>query len=367
MDDLGFDKPPGATRVVVAMSGGVDSSVTAALLQERGYEVIGATLLLRDYGLSDEAQPSCRTGQEIDDARAVAGRLGIAHHVLDLKTLFRDTIMEDFADSYLRGETPVPCVACNRTIKFGALWAFARSLGADAIATGHYVRWRRGPQGAELHRGADAVRDQSYFLFATSREQLGRLRFPLGGMVKSETREHAKRFGLAVAEKPDSQDICFVRGGSYAGVVEAMRPGALSAGDIVDMEGRVLGRHDGVVRYTVGQRRGLGVAAAEPQYVVRLEPDTGRVVVGPRKALACAAFRIRDLNWIGDGDAPADGARVAIKVRSAMAPVPAAVRPGEDGGAEVVPDQPIVGVAPGQACVMYDGDRLVGGGWIVRR
>lgn len=366
MNDLGFDKAPRATRVMVAMSGGVDSSVTAALLKEGGYDVVGATLLLRDYGMADESEPSCRTGQEIEDARSVARALSIDHHVVDLKTRFRDSIMADFADTYLKGETPVPCVACNRVIKFGELWNFARSLGADALATGHYVQWRRGSAGPELHRGADAVRDQTYFLFATSRAQLEYLRFPLGGMAKSATREHARRFGLPVSEKPDSQDICFVRGGSYAGVVEALRPGAMRPGDIVHVDGRVVGRHEGVIRYTVGQRRGLGVAAEEPLYVVRLEPETARVVVGPREALARTAFRVRDLNWLGDQPAPPDGVKVAVKVRSTMTPAPAVVHPAAGGGAEIVADEPLFGIAPGQACVLYDGDRLVGGGWIVR-
>ncbi len=365
MNDLGFDKPERETRVVVAMSGGVDSSVTAALLKERGYDVVGATLLLRDYGMSDEAAPSCRTGQEIDDARRVAAAIGVDHHVVDLKRLFRDTIMEDFAASYVAGETPVPCVACNRTIKFGSLWDFARGLGADALVTGHYVRWRQGPAGPELHRGTDGTRDQSYFLFATTREQLAYLRFPLGDLDKAETRAHARRLGLDVADKPDSQDICFVRNGSYAGVVEALRPGAFAPGEIVDAEGTVVGRHDGVIHYTVGQRRGLGVAAAEPLYVVRLEPDTCRVVVGPRAALMKNGLRIRDFNWLGDG-VPADGIRLRVKLRSAMTPKTAVVYPDGQGGGRVVLDEPVAGIAPGQACVMYDGDRLMGGGWIDR-
>ena len=365
MNDLGFEKPERETRVVVAMSGGVDSSVTAALLKERGYDVVGATLLLRDFGMSDESAPSCRTGQEIEDARRVSTAIGIEHHVVDLKTVFRDTIMEDFAASYVAGETPVPCVACNRTIKFGHLWDFARGLGADALVTGHYVRWRRGADGPELHRGADGTRDQSYFLFAVTREQLEYLRFPLGDMDKTETRAHARRLGLDIAEKPDSQDICFVRGGSYAGVVEALRPGAFAPGEIVDGDGNVLGSHDGVIKFTVGQRRGLGVAAAEPLYVVRLEPETRRVVVGPRAELMKGGLRIRDFNWLGDGSAPEGGIRVRVKLRSAMAPVAATVFPEGDGG-RVVLDDPVAGVAPGQACVMYDGDRLMGGGWITR-
>jgi tRNA-specific 2-thiouridylase len=365
MNSLGIDKAPAATRVVVAMSGGVDSSVTAALLAEQGYDVIGVTLQLYDHGQAVGRAGSCCAGQDIHDARNVAGRLGIPHYVLDYESRFRRDVVDAFADSYARGETPIPCVECNRTVKFRDLVATARDLGADALATGHYARRIDGPRGPELHRAADAGKDQSYFLFATTREQLAFVRFPLGALAKDETRALARRFGLPVAAKPDSQDICFVPSGRYAALVEKLRPEAAAPGDIVDTEGRVLGRHRGVIHYTVGQRRGLGVGAGEPLYVVRLEPEARRVVVGPKAALAATRVSLGGVNWLDDPDGGTE--EIEVKLRSTSPPVAATiVRRGADA-AEIVLRQPAHGVAPGQACVAYRGEQLLGGGWIRRR
>jgi tRNA-specific 2-thiouridylase len=364
MNSLGIDKAPKDTRVVVAMSGGVDSSVTAALLADQGYEVVGITLQLYDHGAAVGRKGACCAGQDIHDARNVADRLGIAHYVLDYESRFRQEVIDAFADSYARGETPIPCVECNRTVKFRDLVGTARELGADALATGHYVRRVAGAHGAELHAAADPARDQSYFLFATTREQLDFLRFPLGALPKGETRDLARRFGLAVAEKPDSQDICFVPSGRYAQLVERLRPEAAAPGEIVHVDGSVLGSHDGLIRFTVGQRRRLGVAAGEPLYVVRLEPEARRVVVGPKTALATQRIRLSRVNWLG---APAGGEVEAfVKLRSAAAPVPATVTLDAHGGADVLLHRPEFGVAPGQACVAYAGSRVLGGGWIMR-
>jgi tRNA-specific 2-thiouridylase len=380
LNSLGIDKPAAETRVVVAMSGGVDSSTTAALLAEQGYDVVGITLQLYDDGAARGRAKTCCAGQDIHDARRVAEAVGIPHYVLDYQSRFRQDVIDAFADSYVNGETPIPCVLCNQTVKFRDLLGTARDLGADALATGHYVRRVMGEGGPELHAAADAARDQSYFLFATTREQLAYLRFPLGGLTKEETRALARRFDLPVAMKPDSQDICFVPDGNYADVVAKLRPGAAEPGDIVDTGGRVLGRHGGIIRYTVGQRRGLGIggeaADGEPLYVVRIEPGTRRVVVGPRAALGIDRIRLTGLNWIGETPRPGEGIGAQIKVRSTRPPVPAVVTldgvdgldglDGRGGGAVVMLETPETGVAPGQACVVYDGPRVLGGGWIAR-
>ena len=356
---------PADHRIVVAMSGGVDSSVTAALLVEGGFEVVGVTLQLYDHGAAIGHKGACCAGQDIGDARRVADRLGIAHYVLDYEGRFRKEVIEDFAEAYRRGETPIPCIRCNQRIKFRDLLGTARDLGASALATGHYVRRTIGPDGPELRRAADPARDQSYFLFATTRAELEFLRFPLGGLAKNETRALARRFDLAVADKPDSQDICFVPQGSYVRLVERLRPEAGEPGAIVDMAGRVLGRHRGIAHFTVGQRKGLGVASAEPLYVLRLDSEQRRVVVGPRAALAETRLSLGEVNWLGRPAKP--GMAVAAKLRSAQLPVAARFYPGgskED--AVLILDAPAGAVAPGQAAVLYDGERLLGGGWIRR-
>ena len=362
---LGFAKPAAATRVVVAMSGGVDSSVTAALLAEAGYDVVGITLQLYDHGAAVGRKGACCAGQDIHDAARVAECLRIPHYVLDYESRFRVAVIDDFAETYARGETPVPCIRCNERVKFRDLLDVARDLGADALATGHYVRRVMGAAGPELHAAADAARDQSYFLFATTPAQLDYLRFPLGDLAKDETRALASRFDLPVAAKPDSQDICFVPSGDYSALLEKLRPGAAEPGDIVDLGGRIVGRHRGVIHYTVGQRKGLGIAAEEPLYVLRLEPETRRVVVGLRAALGESRVRLGEVNWLGGKRPGRDGMQVSVKLRSAQPPVPATLFL-DNGGGEVVLDAPALGVAPGQACVFYDDARVLGGGWIRR-
>ncbi len=366
--DLGIAKPRGQTRVVVAMSGGVDSSVAAALVAAAGYDTIGITLQLYDHGAAVERKGACCAGQDIHDARNVSDALGIPHYVLDYESRFRQSVIDDFADAYLRGETPIPCVRCNQTVKFRDLLATARDLEADALVTGHYVQRVAGPAGAELHAALDPSRDQSYFLFATTREQLDFLRFPLGGLPKTETRALAERFGLPVAAKPDSQDICFVPGGRYADVVEKLRPGAAEPGEIVDRDGRVLGAHKGILHFTIGQRRGLHLGntdgAGEPLYVLRLDAATRQVVVGPRAALGRRYVRVSEVNWLGDAPLGQEPIRCQVKLRSTMPPVAALLWRGADDGAHVALDAPEFGISPGQACVAYDGSRVLGGGWI---
>jgi tRNA-uridine 2-sulfurtransferase len=369
-NSLGFEKPPAETRVVAAMSGGVDSSVVAALLQSQGYDVVGVTLQLYDHGAAINKPGACCAGQDIHDARRVADAIGIPHYVLDYESRFKSDVMEDFADSYLAGETPIPCVRCNQSVKFRDLMALAQDLGADCLATGHYVQRQFGAHGAELHRAHDADRDQSYFLFATTRAQLDYLRFPLGGMAKPAVRALADRFGLRVAAKPDSQDICFVPSGKYADVVAKLRPGAIEPGEIVHVDGRVLGQHAGVIHYTVGQRRGLGVATGEPLFVTRLDAQARRVFVGPREALAVQRIALKDVNWIGEPVGAEDDLHerpVLVRVRSTRPPVPA--RLDTQAGWYVVLDEAEEGVAPGQAAVLYDAQtpsRVLGGGWIAR-
>ncbi|WP_166415532.1 tRNA 2-thiouridine(34) synthase MnmA [Cochlodiniinecator piscidefendens] len=369
LNSLGFAKSPADTRVVVAMSGGVDSSVVAAQLAEEGYDVVGVTLQLYDHGAALAKKGACCAGRDIHDARRVAQEMGFPHYVLDYENIFKDAVIDEFADSYLAGATPVPCIRCNERVKFKDLLATAKDLEADCMATGHYIQRKMGENGAELHSAADANRDQSYFLFSTTQEQLDYLRFPLGHLPsKAETRALAAKFGLPVADKPDSQDICFVPDGNYAAIIEKLRPGAAEPGDIVDVDGNVLGQHKGVLHYTVGQRRGLGIGGlADPLYVVKLDVEAKHVIVGPKEMLATRVVPVREINWLGDEDLTSRKEwHVMVKVRSTRPPRDAIIRPISATEAEVELVVPEEGVSPGQACVFYDPDssRIFGGGWI---
>jgi tRNA-specific 2-thiouridylase len=372
LNSLDLEAQPQDTRVVVAMSGGVDSSVTAALLAEEGYDVVGVTLQLYDHGAAIHRKGACCAGQDIHDARRVAERIGIPHYVLDYESRFKEAVIDRFAESYVAGETPVPCVECNQSIKFRDLLDTARELGARVLATGHYVASRSLSDGTRaLYRAREEERDQSYFLFATTHEQLGLLRFPLGERTKAETRELARRFGLPVADKHDSQDICFVPSGKYTDIIERLKPGAAEPGDIVDLHGKVLGHHSGIIHFTVGQRRGLGLSTGTPLYVVGLDAASRRVIVGPRDGLRTTRIHLRDVNWIGEGSLDAalcaGWHEVFVKVRSTRPPQPAWLSRGPRG-IEVELIEGEDGVSPGQACVFYDAPqgqaRVLGGGFI---
>ncbi|SFD76228.1 tRNA (5-methylaminomethyl-2-thiouridylate)-methyltransferase [Sulfitobacter brevis] len=369
LNSLGFAKAPADTRVVVAMSGGVDSSVVAAMLAEEGYDVIGVTLQLYDHGAALAKKGACCAGIDIHDARRVAESMGFPHYVLDYENVFKDAVIDEFADSYLAGATPVPCIRCNERVKFKDLLETARDLEADCMATGHYIQRKMGDNGPELHAAADANRDQSYFLFSTTPDQLAYLRFPLGHLPsKDATRALAAKYNLSVAMKPDSQDICFVPNGDYASVIRKLRPEAADPGDIVDVDGTVLARHEGIIHYTIGQRRGLGIGGlADPLYVVKLDADKRQVIVGPKTMLATRRIPVREINWLGD--APMMSQKewpVAVRVRSTRPPRDAILRPISDTEAEVELLTAEEGISPGQACVFYDPDssRIFGGGWI---
>lgn len=370
MNSLGINKDPKDTRVVVAMSGGVDSSVAAALLHEQGYDVVGITMQLYDHGEAVAASKTCCAGQDIYDAKRVAQKYNFPHYVLDYESNFKQAVIDDFADSYMRGETPVPCIKCNQTVKFQDLIEAAQDLGADCMATGHYIKRIVGNQGiAELHRAHDEGKDQSYFLFATTQEQLDFLRFPLGGWSKDKTRAEAERLGLTIADKPDSQDICFVPHGDYTAVVKKLHPEAENPGEIVDIKGNIVGQHKGIIHYTIGQRRGIGIGGGvnednSPFYVIKLEPETNRVIVGAKEDLARNTIHIENCNWLAQNPQDKEGP-ISLKFRSVMKPIPARLKSLDGNAAQIFLEDLQYGISPGQAAVCYQGDRVLGGGWIV--
>lgn len=366
MSILNITKPACDATVVVAMSGGVDSSVVAAMLHQAGYKVIGVTLQLYDHGIAIGKKGACCAGQDIYDASRVAAAMGFPHYVLDYESKFKTAVIDDFVESYVRGETPLPCVRCNQSVKFADLLKVAKELGADALATGHYVQRKEGQYNTELHKGADSYKDQSYFLFTTTQEQLNFLHFPLGGLSKPQTREMAKEFGLEVSDKPDSQDICFVPNGSYAELVAKLKPEAMSPGKIVHVDGYEVGTHQGIAHYTIGQRRGLGGGAKEPLYVVSIDPEQKIIYVGSESALEKSCFLITNVNWLGDTQI-SSGLEVIVKIRSLHSGAFAKLFPQDDGRILVEMAEPTKAVTPGQACVFYDNTRVLGGGWIVRR
>ncbi|MFN7039310.1 MAG: tRNA 2-thiouridine(34) synthase MnmA [Alphaproteobacteria bacterium] len=364
MNFLHINKNIKDTKIVVAMSGGVDSSTVAAMLHEQGYQVIGVTLQLYDLGVTLEKKGACCAGQDIYDAKTVADKLNIPHYVLNYESIFKQSVIEDFADSYLRGETPIPCVRCNQSVKFKDLFKVAKDLGADALVTGHYVRKINKPTGFELHRAVDQNKDQSYFLFATTKEQLEYIDFPLGVYKKDEIRNLATKYGLKVADKPDSQDICFVAGGSYSNIIEKIRPGALDEGEIINIEGKILGKHKGIINYTIGQRRGLNISSSEPLYVVKINATKNQIVVGSEQDLYNSNFLIKDINWLANEEIPEEGITAHVKLRSAHKPVKATIYKFSSDYRRVLLDIPEKAITPGQACVVYDEERVLGGGWI---
>lgn len=368
-NSLGFNKSPKDTRVIVAMSGGVDSSVVAALLSDQGYDVVGITMQLYDHGFALAKKGACCAGRDIHDARNIAAKLGFPHYVLDYESLFKESVIDEFADSYLSGATPIPCIRCNEKVKFKELLETAKELGGDCLATGHYIRREMGNLGPELHSAADMRRDQSYFLFSTTREQLDYLRFPLGSVnSKKETRQLARKYGLSISEKPDSQDICFVPNGNYADVIKKLRPESFDPGEIVDLDGNKLGHHEGIVHYTIGQRRGLGIGGLdEPLYVVKLDADRKLVIVGPKNALESRDVNVQQINWLGDEPfVSGQSWNIKVKIRSTRPPLSAVLKSMTNNKAKVKLDLPEQGISPGQACVFYasEGSRVFGGGWI---
>lgn len=376
IEDMDLDGKPSDHRIVVAMSGGVDSSVTAALLTNAGFDVVGLTMQLYDHGKALQKKGACCAGSDINDARSVANKLGIPHYVLNYENLFQDQVMEDFVESYLKGETPIPCVRCNQTVKFTDMFDRAKKLGASAMATGHYIRRKRKLGIPTLHRGIDSSKDQSYFLFATTNEQLEFLRFPLGSLTKDETRNAAKLYDLKVAEKPDSQDICFVPEGKYADVVRKLRPGSIDKGNIVDINGNILGQHDGIIDYTIGQRKGIGIGGRKgvedkdsKLYVIQLDAEKNQVVVGPKEFLKCKEIEISECNWIMDKPRK-NCSKVLVKLRNSSEPIPGEISINfETNTSELIFDKPQYGVSTGQAAVLYnpnDTSQVLGGGWITK-